>query len=89
MWTQTLVVHLIRTEKVPFVGSRAALPLCVLGAAGIAVACVLPFSPIGAALDFCALPTMYWGLLAAMVIGYVVVVCFAKTHFLRRNDALL
>ena len=89
MWTQTLVVHLIRTEKVPFVGSRAALPLCVLGAAGIAVACALPFSPIGAALDFCALPTMYWGLLAIMVIGYVVVVCLAKTRFLHRNDALL
>ncbi len=89
MWTQTLVVHLIRTEKVPFVGSRAALPLCVLGAAGIAVACALPFSPIGAALDFRALPAMYWGLLAAMVIGYVVIVCLAKARFLRRNDALL
>lgn len=89
MWTQTLVVHLIRTEKVPFVGSRAALPLCMLGAVGIAVACALPFSPIGAALDFRALPAMYWGLLATMVIGYVVVVCLAKARFLRRNDALL
>lgn len=38
MWTQTLVVHLIRTEKVPFVGSRAALPLVMLGSMGIAVA---------------------------------------------------
>ncbi len=89
MWTQTLVVHLIRTEKAPFVGSRAALPLCMLGAVGIAVACALPFSPIGAALDFRALPAMYWGLLAAMVIGYVVVVCLAKARFLHRNDALL
>ena len=65
MWTQTLVVHLIRTEKTPFVGSRAALPLCALGAVGIAVACLLPFSPIGAALDFYALPPMFFRSLRA------------------------
>lgn len=89
MLTQTLVVHLIRTEKTPFIGSRAAWPLCALDASGIAVACALPFTPMGAALDFCALPGAFWALLAVMVAGYAAVVCLAKRRYLRRNDSLL
>ena len=89
MWTQTLVVHLIRTEKVPFVGSRASLPLCALGAAGIAVACVLPATPLGAALDFCALPATFWPILATMVAGYAALVMLAKHLYARRNGSLL
>ena len=89
MWTQTLVVHLIRTEKVPFVGSRASLPLCALGATGIAVACVLPVTPLGAALDFCALPATFWPILTTMVAGYAALAMLAKRRYVRRNGSLL
>ncbi|WP_333643826.1 magnesium-translocating P-type ATPase [Parolsenella catena] len=89
MWTQTLVVHLIRTEKVPFVGSRASLPPCALGATGIAVACVLPVTPLGAALDFCALPATFWPILATMVAGYAALAMLAKRRYVRRNGSLL
>lgn len=89
MWTQTLVVHLIRTEKVPFVGSRASLPLCALGATGIAVACVLPVTPLSAALDFCALPATFWPILATMVAGYAALAMLAKRRYVRRNGSLL
>lgn len=89
MWAQTLVVHLIRTEKVPFVGSRASLPLCALGATGIAVACVLPVTPLGAALDFCALPATFWPILATMVAGYAALAMLAKRRYVRRNGSLL
>ena len=89
MWTQTLVVHLIRTEKVPFVGSRASLQLCALGATGIAVACVLPVTPLGAALDFCALPATFWPILATMVAGYAALAMLAKRRYVRRNGSLL
>lgn len=89
MWTQTLVVHLIRTEKVPFVGSRASLPLCALGATGIAVACVLPVTPLGAALDFCAVPATFWPILATMVAGYAALAMLAKRRYVRRNGSLL
>ncbi|WP_419039846.1 magnesium-translocating P-type ATPase, partial [Parolsenella catena] len=89
MCTQTLVVHLIRTEKVPFVGSRASLPLCALGATGIAVACVLPVTPLGAALDFCALPATFWPILATMVAGYAALAMLAKRRYVRRNGSLL
>ena len=89
MWTQTLVVHLIRTEKVPFIGSRASLPLVMLGSMGIAVATLLPASALGAALDFCSLPPAFWGVLVAMVLGYTAVVSGMKKFFLSRNDSLL
>ena len=89
MWTQTLVVHLIRTEKVPFVGSCASLPLVMLGSMGIAVATLLPASTLGTALDFCSLPPMFWGVLAAMVLGYAAIVSGMKKLFLSRNDSLL
>ncbi len=89
MWTQTLVVHLIRTERTPFVGSRASWPLMALGAAGIAIATTLPASPIGAALDLCPLPATYWVLLAIMVAGYATAVTVTKRLYLKRFGALL
>ena len=89
MWTQTLVVHLIRTEKTPFVGSCASLPLVMLGSMGIAVATLLPASAPGAALDFCSLPVVFWGVLAAMVLGYAAIVSCMKKVYLSRNDSLL
>lgn len=89
MWTQTLVVHLIRTEKTPFVGSCASLPLVMLGSMGIAVATLLPASAPGAALDFCSLPVVFWGVLAAMALGYAAIVSCMKKVYLSRNDSLL
>lgn len=89
MWTQTLVVHLIRTEKTPFVGSCASLPLVMLGSMGIAVATLLPASAPGAALDFCSLSVVFWGVLAAMVLGYAAIVSCMKKVYLSRNDSLL
>ena len=89
MWTQTLVVHLIRTEKTPFVGSCASLPLVMLGSMGIAVATLLPASALGATLDFCSLPVVFWGVLAAMVLGYAAIVSCMKKVYLSRNDSLL
>ena len=89
MWTQTLVVHLIRTEKTPFVGSCASRLLVMLGSMGIAVATFLPASALGAALDFCSLPAVFWGVLAVMVLGYTAVISCMKKVYLSRNDSLL
>ena len=70
MWTQTLAIHLIRTQRVPFVESRAAAPLTALGAAGVALVTALPFTPLGAALELAPLPLAYFALLAAVVALY-------------------
>ena len=89
MWTQTLVVHLIRTERTPFLQSCACGPLLGLGAIGIAVVTLLPFTPAGAALDFCAPGTEFFALLACVVAGYVALVSLAKCRYIRRHGELL
>ena len=89
MWTQTLVVHLIRTTRVPFAQSRACGPLLGLGTVGVAAVTALPFSPIGAALDFRPLPAGYFALLACVVAGYAASVLFARRRFVRRHGELL
>ena len=89
MWTQTLVVHLIRTEKVPFLQSRAAAPIALLGAVGIAAVTALPFTPAGAALDFCPLPGEFAALLALCVAGYAALVTLAKKRYVKHVGFLL
>ena len=70
MWTQTLAVHLVRTQRVPFVESRAATRLTALGAVGVALVTALPFTPLGAALDLAPLPPTYFVLLGVVVALY-------------------
>ena len=59
MWSQTLVIHMIRTPKLPFIQSRASAPVTLLTMTGIAVLTIIPFTPLGAALGFVALPAAY------------------------------
>ena len=89
MWTQTLFVHLIRTQKTPFVGSCASWPLLVLGAAAIVLASILPATPVGAMLDFAALPAVYTGLLAGVVACFVAAVAVTKKVYVSRCGKLL
>ena len=61
--TQTLIIHIIRTNRIPFLQSRASWPLTVTTAIIMAVGAWLPFSPIGHWLGFQPLPALYWPLL--------------------------
>ena len=89
MWTQTLAVHLVRTQRVPFVESRASAQLAALGAAGVALVTALPFTPLGAALDLAPLPLSYFALLAAIVALYATALLVVRRRFVRRNGTLL
>lgn len=89
MWSQTLAVHLMRTARRPFLDSRATAPLTVLGLAGIALATVLPFTPVASALSFTALPASYFALLAGVVVGYACVLALVKhLYVLRHGESL-
>ena len=81
--TQTLIIHVIRTEKVPFVESRASATLSaaslIICVAGIA----LPYTEIGGMLKFTTLPSSYWPILAATLIAYGVMTQVVKTWFYR------
>ena len=83
--TQTLIIHVIRTNKLPFVQSRPSALLLVTSLAIMAVGVALPFSPLREYLGFSMLPALYWPILAAMLLGYVVLTQVAKTMLLRRG----
>jgi P-type Mg2+ transporter len=82
--TQTLIIHIIRTAKIPFVESHASPTLIgttiVVSLVGIA----LPFTVAGAALGFTPLPAFYWPLVATMLLSYSVLTHFVKVWFVRR-----
>lgn len=90
MWTQTLVVHMVRTAKLPFVQSRPAPVLALAGLAGVAVLTVLPATPAGA--FFGLVPLLPWWsglLLAAAVVLYAALTLCAKRAYVRRHGAWL
>jgi P-type Mg2+ transporter len=81
--TQTLVIFVIRTRRVPFIRSRPSLPLLVttLVAAGVGV--VLPYSPLAHTFGFRPLPVGFLGILVLMVVTYLALVEVGKRRFFR------
>lgn len=89
MWTQSLVIHMIRTPKIPFIQSRASAGVTLSTLAGIAIATAIPFTPLGPLLGFAALPGSYFAWLGAIVIGYMLLVTLVKKLYVRRFGELL
>src|SRR5678816_2456146 len=83
--TQTLIIHVIRTNKIPFVQSRASWPVLGLGVLIIAIGVGLPFLAAGRYLGFTALPWRYWPLLGLMIACYLTLTQGVKTWLLRRG----
>ncbi|MFI5310682.1 MAG: magnesium-translocating P-type ATPase [Gemmatimonadales bacterium] len=87
--TQTLIVHMIRTAKTPFIQSRAAPPVLVLTAVIIACGLALPFSPLGPKVGLVALPASYFAWLLAILLAYAALVQVVKGWYIRRFDTWL
>jgi Mg2+-importing ATPase len=85
--TQTLVVYVIRTRRIPFFKSRPSLPMLVVPTGAAVVGAILPFTGLAHLLGFTPLPTNFFLLLAAMVVVYLVLVEVAKTRFYRLPHA--
>jgi Mg2+-importing ATPase len=84
LFTQTLIIHVIRTNKIPFFQSWASWPLILTSVVVVAVGAGLTVSPLADALGFVALPRRYWLLLATILACYVVLTQLTKTWFYRR-----
>jgi Mg2+-importing ATPase len=84
LFTQTLIIHVIRTNKIPFIQSRASWPLIATSIIIVAFGAWLTVSPVAGALGFVPLPGLYWLLLALMLAGYVVLTQLVKTWYYRR-----
>lgn len=82
--TQTLVVYIIRTSKVPFIESRPSKFLVWTSMLIIAIGIVIPFSPLAEPFGFVRPPVMYFGALFLIVAAYLFSVYFAKNWFVKK-----
>ena len=89
MWSQTLVLHMLRTPKIPFIQSRASVPVALLTLTGIAVLTVIPFTGLGARVGLAALPPVFFAWLAGTVLLYMLLVTLFKRIFVKRYGELL
>jgi Mg2+-importing ATPase len=84
LFTQTLIIHVIRTNKIPFIQSWASWPLILTSLIIVAVGAWLTVSPLAGTLGFVPLPPLYWLYLAIMLLGYAILTQVVKTWFIRR-----
>ncbi len=82
--TQTLIIHIIRTAKIPFLESRASTALITTTIVIAAIGIALPFSWLGNFLGFVPLPPGYWLAICIILPSYVVLTHLVKTWFIRR-----
>ena len=84
LFTQTLIIHVIRTNKIPFIQSRASWPLILTSLIIVAAGAWLTVSPLASTLGFVPLPPRYWLFLGIMLLGYAILTQVVKTWFIRR-----
>ncbi len=82
--TQTLIVHMIRTQHIPFIQSRAAMPVILLTATIMAIGIYLPFSLLGSHVGLEPLPPSYFAWLVGILLSYCVLVQLVKRFYIRR-----
>jgi Mg2+-importing ATPase len=71
LMTQTLVIHVIRTNLIPFVQSRASWQLTMTSILIMFIGAILPFSPLAKPLGFVPLPWQFWPILATTLVCYI------------------
>jgi len=85
--TQTLIVHIIRTRRIPFIESRASLPMMLTTLTVMGVGAWLPYSPFAGSLGLVALPPAYWAWIGSFLLAYAVLTHVVKTWFMKRFGA--
>jgi Mg2+-importing ATPase len=83
--TQTLIIHVIRTNKIPFLQSRPSFPLMMMSAIIMAIGIGLPFTSVGKYLGFSPLPLLYWPLLGITLLCYVVLTQLVKMWLMKKK----
>ncbi|MFE4633247.1 magnesium-translocating P-type ATPase [Streptomyces sp. NPDC056773] len=87
--SQTLVVHMIRTRKIPFIQSRASWPVMVMTVLAVLTGLFLPFSPLASSLGFVPLPMGYFPWLIGVLLAYCTLTQLLKTVYIRRFGSWL
>ncbi len=89
MWTQILILHLLRTQRIPLLQSRPSRPVMLVTLLGTMIFTLLTFTPMGALIGLTALPPVYFVFLVVTVLFYLLWVTLAKRWYMRRYHELL
>jgi Mg2+-importing ATPase len=89
LWSQTLVIHMIRTPKIPFIQSRASAQVILFTTLGIAAGTIIPYTWLGERLHMKALPLDFFPFLIGIILAYMALVTVMKKVFVRRYGELL
>ncbi|MEG0403380.1 MAG: magnesium-translocating P-type ATPase [Anaerorhabdus sp.] len=89
LWTQTFVIHMLRTEKIPFVQSRASWQLLAGSSFGIIVGTVIPMTVIGTTLNMSVVPSYFFLILILIIICYNLLTSFVKVYYIKKYRKLL
>lgn len=89
MWTQVLILHLLRTRKLPLIQSKPSRPVMLVTLLGILLFTVLTFTPVGHLIGLTALPAAYFGFLVVIVLLYLLLVTLAKSWYLKKYRELV
>ncbi|MCL1690779.1 magnesium-translocating P-type ATPase [Elizabethkingia anophelis] len=82
--SQTLIVHIIRTKKIPFIQSWAAAPVVALTSLIMLIGLSIPFTPIAGYLKMQPLPLSYFPYLLAILTGYCILTQLVKQWFIKK-----
>jgi Mg2+-importing ATPase len=85
LMTQTLIIHVIRTNRIPFLQSRASLPLTITTLSIMVLGAWLPYSPLASSLGLAHLPGLYWPILMVTLLCYVGLTQLIKVWLLRKK----
>lgn len=84
--TQTLIVHIIRTKRIPFIQSRASFPMMTASLLVAGIGAWLPYSPLASLLGLRPLPAVYWIWVLGFLVVYSALTHGVKTWFFRRYE---
>ena len=86
LMTQTLVIHFIRTKKIPFLQSKPSLPLLLSTFSAVAIGWIIPFTPVGGFFGLVPLPPYMLLAIVGIVAVYLFIVEIGKRIFYRHNE---
>ena len=89
MWTQVLIIQLLRTGKLPFIQSKSSKTLLIVTVVGITFFTILSLTPVGGLFGFTRLPVIYFVFLVLIVIFYLLFMTLAKKLYLKHHESLL
>ena len=89
MWSQTFVIHMLRTPKISFIQSRASSSVMFMTIIGISILTLIPFTSFGRSIQLLPLPSIYFIWLGIIVISYMILVSICKKFYVKKFGDLL